>query len=80
MDEAIENIDIGGPTMLRAAAKNYKHVTTIVHPADYHEVLTRLRNDSLDESYRQSLMISFLSILQNMMKRLYVSLKGIKKL
>ncbi len=57
MDEAIENIDIGGPTMLRAAAKNYKHVTTIVHPADYHEVLTRLRNDSLDESYRQSLMI-----------------------
>lgn len=59
MDEAIENIDIGGPTMLRAAAKNYKHVTTIVHPADYHEVLTRLRNDSLDESYRQSLMIKF---------------------
>ena len=57
MDEAIENIDIGGPTMLRAAAKNYKHVTTIVHPADYQEVLTRLRNDSLDESYRQSLMI-----------------------
>ncbi|MCE3363736.1 hypothetical protein LB359_15875, partial [Staphylococcus aureus] len=37
--------------------KNYKHVTTIVHPADYQEVLTRLRNDSLDESYRQSLMI-----------------------
>ncbi len=33
---AIENIDIGGPTMLRAAAKNYKHVTTIVHPEIIH--------------------------------------------
>ena len=32
---AIENIDIGGPTMLRAAAKNYRDVTVIVDPADY---------------------------------------------
>ena len=56
-DEAIENIDIGGPTMLRAAAKNYKYVTTIVHPSDYNEVLERLNNDSLDEAFRKSLMI-----------------------
>ena len=33
-NDAIENIDIGGPTMLRAAAKNFKHVTTVVHPSD----------------------------------------------
>ena len=33
--DAIENIDIGGPTMLRAAAKNFKHVTTVVHPVSY---------------------------------------------
>ncbi|KRG10612.1 bifunctional phosphoribosylaminoimidazolecarboxamide formyltransferase/IMP cyclohydrolase [Staphylococcus sp. NAM3COL9] len=55
--DAIENIDIGGPTMLRAAAKNYKHVTTVVHPADYNEVIEKLKNDDLDEVYRKSLMI-----------------------
>lgn len=41
--DAIENIDIGGPTMLRAAAKNFKHVTTVVHPADYNEVINRIK-------------------------------------
>ncbi|HBY84231.1 phosphoribosylaminoimidazolecarboxamide formyltransferase / IMP cyclohydrolase [Staphylococcus warneri] len=55
--DAIENIDIGGPTMLRAAAKNFKHVTTVVHPADYNEVISRIKNDQLDEEYRKSLMI-----------------------
>ncbi|MDM7862692.1 bifunctional phosphoribosylaminoimidazolecarboxamide formyltransferase/IMP cyclohydrolase [Staphylococcus borealis] len=55
--EAIENIDIGGPTMLRAAAKNFKHVTTIVHPSDYNEVIERIKEDRLDEAYRKSLMI-----------------------
>ncbi|MBU0437249.1 bifunctional phosphoribosylaminoimidazolecarboxamide formyltransferase/inosine monophosphate cyclohydrolase [Staphylococcus succinus] len=56
-DDAIENIDIGGPTMLRAAAKNFKHVTTVVHPADYNEVINKLENDTLDEEYRKSLMV-----------------------
>ena len=55
-DDAIENIDIGGPTMLRAA-KNFKHVTTIVHPSDYNEVIQRIKEHRLDESYRKSLMI-----------------------
>ena len=41
--EAIENIDIGGPTMLRAATKNYQDVTVIVDPADYTAVLDELR-------------------------------------
>ncbi|MGX0020411.1 phosphoribosylaminoimidazolecarboxamide formyltransferase / IMP cyclohydrolase [Staphylococcus hominis] len=56
-DDAIEHIDIGGPTMLRAAAKNFKHVTTIVHPSDYNEVIQRIKEHRLDESYRKSLMI-----------------------
>ena len=56
-DDAIENIDIGGPTMLRAAAKNFKYVTTIVHPSDYNEVIQRIKEHRLDESYRKSLMI-----------------------
>ena len=36
--EAIENIDIGGPSMLRSAAKNHESVTVVVDPADYAEV------------------------------------------
>ncbi|UXR74550.1 bifunctional phosphoribosylaminoimidazolecarboxamide formyltransferase/IMP cyclohydrolase [Staphylococcus sp. IVB6238] len=55
--DAIENIDIGGPTMLRAAAKNFKHVTTIVDPADYDHVISKLQQGTLDEAYRKSLMI-----------------------
>lgn len=42
-EEAIENIDIGGPTMIRAAAKNYQDVAVIVHPEDYTVVLEELR-------------------------------------
>lgn len=40
---AIENIDIGGPTMLRAAAKNFQDVTVIVDPADYPVVISEIR-------------------------------------
>ncbi len=43
--DAIENIDIGGPSMLRAAAKNHKHVTVVVDPADYHVVLNELKEN-----------------------------------
>jgi len=42
-DEAIENIDIGGPAMLRAAAKNHASVTVLVDPADYPALLEELR-------------------------------------
>ncbi len=41
--EAIENIDIGGPAMLRSAAKNYQDVTVVVHPADYDLVLEEMK-------------------------------------
>jgi phosphoribosylaminoimidazolecarboxamide formyltransferase/IMP cyclohydrolase len=43
LDEALENIDIGGPTMLRAAAKNHPFVLVLVDPADYAEALDCLR-------------------------------------
>ena len=42
LEDAIENIDIGGPTMLRAAAKNHRDVTVIVDPADYGPVLEEM--------------------------------------
>jgi phosphoribosylaminoimidazolecarboxamide formyltransferase/IMP cyclohydrolase len=43
--DAIENVDIGGPTLLRAAAKNYRDVSVIVDPADYPRVLAELKAD-----------------------------------
>src|SRR5690606_21293854 len=42
-EEVIENIDIGGPAMIRAAAKNHRHVTVLVDPADYELVLSQVR-------------------------------------
>jgi len=45
LGEAIENIDIGGPTMIRAAAKNYKDVAVVVDPADYTRVIAELKAD-----------------------------------
>ncbi|MGJ0516666.1 MAG: bifunctional phosphoribosylaminoimidazolecarboxamide formyltransferase/IMP cyclohydrolase [Methylomicrobium sp.] len=43
LETAIENIDIGGPTMIRAAAKNYNDVAVVVDPADYAAVLAELK-------------------------------------
>src|ERR1700716_1505606 len=43
--EAIENIDIGGPSMIRSAAKNYESVTVIVDPVDYDAVLENMRDN-----------------------------------
>ncbi len=43
LDDAIENIDIGGPAMVRSAAKNYAHVGIVVDPADYPALLDELR-------------------------------------
>jgi phosphoribosylaminoimidazolecarboxamide formyltransferase/IMP cyclohydrolase len=43
--EAIENIDIGGPSMIRSAAKNYESVTVVVDPADYGSVLENMRDN-----------------------------------
>ena len=43
--DAIENIDIGGPTLLRASAKNFQDVTVIVDPGDYSQVLTEINAD-----------------------------------
>jgi len=43
LDEAIEQIDIGGPSMLRSAAKNYRSVTVVTDPEDYADVMEVLR-------------------------------------
>ncbi len=45
-EDAIENIDIGGPTMLRSAAKNFESVTVVVDPTDYSSVLEDMKNSN----------------------------------
>ena len=55
---AIENIDIGGPTMIRAAAKNHKDVTIVVDPTDYEMVLSSIRSTgSVNDSTRFNLAV-----------------------
>ncbi len=53
LTDALENIDIGGPTMIRAAAKNFPRVVIVTDPSDYDAVLAQLPNPSLE--YRKSL-------------------------
>src|SRR5690625_125514 len=53
--DIIENIDIGGPTMLRAAAKNFQDVTVIVNPEDYEKTIKLLKKEQLDVDFRQQL-------------------------
>jgi phosphoribosylaminoimidazolecarboxamide formyltransferase/IMP cyclohydrolase len=55
LEEAIENIDIGGPTLLRSAAKNYPDVTVLVDPNDYGPILSELREKgeiSIETNFR----------------------------
>jgi phosphoribosylaminoimidazolecarboxamide formyltransferase/IMP cyclohydrolase len=53
--DAIENIDIGGPAMLRAAAKNHEHVAVIVDPTDYAEILEALSHGGTTLTLRRRL-------------------------
>jgi len=55
LEEALENIDIGGPTMIRSAAKNFPSVLVVVDPEDYDTILQKLRQGSIDLAYRKRL-------------------------
>ena len=55
IDDAIENIDIGGPAMIRAASKNHDGVAVIVSPDDYEHVLENLKNNELSLERRRGL-------------------------
>jgi phosphoribosylaminoimidazolecarboxamide formyltransferase/IMP cyclohydrolase len=56
-EEVIENIDIGGPSLVRAAAKNHRHVTVVVDPDDYPSVLEALRGGGPDLAHRRRLAV-----------------------
>lgn len=51
-DLAMENIDIGGPTLIRAAAKNHQFVLVVVDPSDYEEMIHRIKEGTADLDYR----------------------------
>ena len=55
LDEALENIDIGGPSMIRSAAKNFPSVLIVVDPGDYDQILRKLRRGNIDLRYRKRL-------------------------
>ncbi len=58
-EDAIENIDIGGPTMLRSAAKNFQSVTVIVEPADYDRVLAEMKENGGEVSYETNMKLAY---------------------
>ena len=55
LELALENVDIGGPAMLRAAAKNHPRVLAVVDPADYAETTRRLRGGDVGMDFRRRL-------------------------
>ncbi|NPA06427.1 MAG: bifunctional phosphoribosylaminoimidazolecarboxamide formyltransferase/IMP cyclohydrolase [Chloroflexi bacterium] len=57
LDEALENIDIGGVALLRAAAKNFPHVLVLTQPEDYEPVLRALREGRVDMTLRRQLAV-----------------------
>ena len=59
--EAIENIDVGGPAMLRAAAKNHEHIAVVVDHADYEPVLAAIKDGGVPPAMRRQLAIKAFS-------------------
>ena len=57
LEQAVENIDIGGVTLIRAAAKNHARVTLVCDPADYPAVLAELRQGEISFATRQRLAV-----------------------
>ena len=55
INEAIENIDIGGPAMIRAAAKNHENVVVLVDPNDYEDFIKKYEHNEITIEYRQYL-------------------------
>lgn len=59
LEDAIENIDIGGPTMIRSAAKNNKDVVVVVNPDDYNQVVKELKENDVTVNEKTSLKLAY---------------------
>ncbi|PKL81464.1 MAG: bifunctional phosphoribosylaminoimidazolecarboxamide formyltransferase/inosine monophosphate cyclohydrolase [Ignavibacteriae bacterium HGW-Ignavibacteriae-3] len=55
LEEKIENIDIGGPSLIRAAAKNYEHISVLTDPSQYSDFITDLKRGNVSEATRKKL-------------------------
>jgi phosphoribosylaminoimidazolecarboxamide formyltransferase/IMP cyclohydrolase len=80
-EEAIENIDIGGPSMIRAAAKNFKYVTVVVDPEDYPKVMEDMKahNGETTEDLKFYLAKKVFSITSEYDKTIFTYLSKIKE-
>jgi phosphoribosylaminoimidazolecarboxamide formyltransferase/IMP cyclohydrolase len=65
LDDIIENIDIGGPSLVRAAAKNYKFVSVLINPDQYDSFLDELDKGSISEETRKKLAVAAYSHTSN---------------
>ena len=70
-EEIIENIDIGGPSMLRAAAKNFSKVAVLVDPKDYELFLEKFVKKEIDEKYRKKLATKVFKITSDYDKKIF---------
>jgi len=61
LEIALENIDIGGVSLLRAGAKNFPHVLVVCDPLDYEEVIKRIKENTVDIEFRKKLAIKAFS-------------------
>lgn len=55
LEDAVENIDVGGPTMIGAAAKNFNNVLVVVDPKDYQGISEKMQNQIMDQALRRQL-------------------------
>ena len=79
MEDMIENIDIGGPSMIRSAAKNFKDVLIVTDPKDYNDVLTALTEGKDDYNFRLNLAYKAFSVTgayDAMISRYFASVVG----
>lgn len=81
LEVAIENIDIGGPSMIRSAAKNFKYVTVVVDPDDYPKVMEDMKkhNGETSEDLRFYLAKKVFSITSEYDKTIFTYLSNIKE-
>jgi len=80
LEVAIENIDIGGPSMIRSAAKNFKYVTVVVDPDDYPKVMEEMKkyDGETSEDFRLYLAKKVFSITSEYDKTIFTYLSNIK--
>lgn len=65
LEEVIENIDIGGPSLVRAAAKNYQYVSILTNPEQYSEFISELESGHISQSTREKLAVAAFSYTSN---------------